>query len=324
MKILTTIIILLSTITSYAQTRYSIPTKVWAYGVNNAPTYNDIKNTIQNLNKLNSIAQTGFSYYLSDVEFVKKKKFDNMGFASQMPWQSITRHDKNMLNIAIVGALSKSGDHKKGQGRTGVCFNLTGSVVVTKGEDMSVVTHEVGHFLGLKHQLDLPDNIMSYNPDKSKRRVFTAQQIQQMLNEAAKMKYSNIWKLAPNEPTPDEYEPDFSNDFATPIRNNQTQQHTFHRTTDSNGATSYDDADLMRFSFSKKTTLDNPRVIVESNYAQNITIQLLDTNLKLLTSTNSNTLNLSNITTGSYYIKIVNNPKKASSYSITLKLNNEE
>lgn len=324
MKILTTIILLLSTTILYAQARYSIPIKVWAYGVDNAPTYNDIKNTIQNLNKLNSIAETGFSYYLSDIEFVKKKKFDNMGFTSQMPWQSITRHDKNMLNIAIVGALSKSGDHKNGQGRTGVCFNLTGSVVVTKGEDMSVVTHEVGHFLGLKHQLDLPDNIMSYNPDKSKRRVFTAQQKQQMLNEAAKMKYANIWKLSPNEPIPDEYEPDFSSEFATPIRNNQTQQHTFHRTTDSNGASSFDDADLIRFSFSKKTILDNPRIIVESSDVSNIAIQLLDTNLKELASTDSNILNISNITTGSYYIKIVNKQKKASSYTITLKLNNEE
>ncbi len=307
-----------------AQTRYSIPVKIWAYGVSNAPSYDDIKNTMQNLNKLNAQTETGFSYYLLDLEFVKKKKFDDMGFHSQMPWQSVTRHDKNMLNIALVGALSKSGDKAKNQGRTGVCFSLTGSVTVTKGEDMSVVTHEVGHFLGLKHQLDLKDNIMSYNPDKTKRRVFTDAQKKQMLDEAAKMKNSKLWKLAADEPTPDEFEPDSQYELATPIRNGKTQQHTFHRIIDGDGSTAYDTEDYLRFSFSKKTTLDSPKIVVEATSPNAIRIELLDSNRTVLKSADGATLDLDGTAPGSYFIRIVNTQKATSTYSVSLKLNNEE
>ena len=315
------LLLLLTTTATTAQTRYAIPVKIWAYGVSNAPSYDDIKNTLQNLNKLNAQTETGFSYYLVDLEFVKKKKFDNMGFGVQMPWQSLTRHEKNLLNISLVGALHKSGDQQKGQGRTGVCFSPTGSVTVTKGEDMSVVTHEVGHFLGLKHQFDLQDNIMSYNPDKTKRRVFTPEQKQQMLAEAAKMKHSKLWQLAYNEPIADEFEPDLQYELATPIRSGKTQQHTFYRTVNSDGEVSYDAEDWMRFSFSKKTTLDNPQITVESE--KTVKIALLDNNRSVVKSANGATLDLNGIAPGSYYIVVTNENKSAFTYSITLKLNND-
>lgn len=303
-----------------AQTRYAIPVKIWAYGVQNAPSYDDVKNTLQNLNRLNAQTETGFSYYLVDLEFVRKKKFDNMGFGIQMPWQSITRHEKHLLNIALVGGLHKSGDKQKGQGRTGVCFSPTGSVTVTKGEDMSVVTHEVGHFLGLKHQFDLQDNIMSYNPDKTKRRVFTDAQKKQMLAEAAKMKNSKLWQLADGEPITDEHEPDSQFELATPIRNGKSQQHTFHRTVDGDGEVSYDAEDWLRFSFSKKTTLDNPKITVESE--QPVKIELLDANRTVIKSSETASLDLNGTAPGSYYIKVINTKKSAFSYSITLKLSN--
>ena len=312
---------MLTTTAATAQTRYAIPVKIWAYGVSNAPSYDDIKNTLQNLNKLNAQTETGFSYYLVDLEFVKKKKFDNMGFGVQMPWQSLTRHEKNLLNISLVGALHKSGDKEKGQGRTGVCFSPTGSVTVTKGEDMSVVTHEVGHFLGLKHQFDLQDNIMSYNPDKTKRRVFTPEQKKQMLAEAAKMKHSKLWQLADNEPIADEFEPDLQYELATPIRSGKTQQHTFHRTVNGDGEVSYDAEDWMRFSFSKKTTLDNPQITVQSD--KTVKIALLDNNRTVVKSANGATLDLNGIAPGSYYIVVTNENKSAFTYSITLKLNND-
>ena len=305
-----------------AQTRYAIPVKIWAYGVQNAPSYDDIKNTLQNLNRLNAQTETGFSYYLVDLEFVKKKKFDNMGFGIQMPWQSITRHEKHLLNIALVGGLHKSGDKQKGQGRTGVCFSPTGSVTVTKGEDMSVVTHEVGHFLGLKHQFDLQHNIMSYTPYKTKRGDFTSEQKKQMLDEAAKMKNSKLWQLSEGEPVADEQEPDSQYELATPIRSGKTQQHTFHRIVNNDGETSYDSEDWLRFSFSKKTTLDNPKITVES--AQTVKIELLDNNRNSVASNDKdNTLSLNGVAPGSYFIKITNLQKSTAAYSITLRLNND-
>ena len=319
--LLIALLLLLTTTAATAQTRYAIPVKIWAYGVSNAPSYDDIKNTLQNLNKLNAQTETGFSYYLVDLEFVKKKKFDNMGFGVQMPWQSLTRHEKNLLNISLVGALHKSGDQQKGQGRTGVCFSPTGSVTVTKGEDMSVVTHEVGHFLGLKHQFDLQDNIMSYNPDKTKRRVFTPEQKKQMLAEAAKMKHSKLWQLADNEPIADEFEPDLQYELATPIRSGKTQQHTFHRTVNGDGEVSYDAEDWLRFSFSKKTTLDNPKITVQSE--KTVKIALLDNNRTVVKSAKGATLDLNGIAPGSYYIVVTNENKSAFTYSITLKLNND-
>ncbi|MBQ2096544.1 MAG: hypothetical protein II480_00080, partial [Bacteroidales bacterium] len=86
--------------------------------------------------------------------------------------------------------------------------------------------------------------------------------------------------------------------------------------------TSYDSEDWLRFSFSKKTTLDNPKITVES--ALTVKIELLDNNRNSVASNDKdNTLSLNGVAPGSYFIKITNLQKSTAAYSITLRLNND-
>jgi len=131
---------------------YSIPVKIWVYGSkNNAPTENDIKETIQNLNELNQETKTLLTYYVTDIKYIRRKRFEEFGFYWNMPWQSIFRNDRNVLNISLVNRLKKPGKKNRNLDYTGVCFSPNQHVTIAVRNDKSVVTHEVGHAFGLKH-----------------------------------------------------------------------------------------------------------------------------------------------------------------------------
>lgn len=306
-KIIASLLLVIAASSAMAQ-QYLIPVKVWAYGQENAPKTDDIKQTIQNLNQLNAQNKTGFQYYLLDYEFVNKKKFDNFGFYGQMPWQSMTRHDKNILNIALVGRLKKGGHDNKDVNYSGVCFGPTGSVVVAMRDDPSVVTHEVGHFLGLKHQFDIMDNIMSYNPKKQERRKFTDEQKQTMLDEAAKMKHSDKWKECAST-LPDRYEPNDNLEMATPIKWDKMMGFTINGRVDGKGLLLESDVDILKFSISNKGTYNKPFICVDGPQID-LEVSILNSNKQEIdkttvkTSNNGSQIFLKETKAGQYYIKV--------------------
>ena len=130
---------------------YSIPVKFYVFGKNNAPQLTDVKETIQNLNEIYTKNNTLISFYLHDIKFIKKKKFDKFGYYGQFPFQSIFRHKRKVLNIFLVTSLKKPGKKNKNLEYAGACNNLNHTVIIANGNDGSVVSHEVGHFFGLKH-----------------------------------------------------------------------------------------------------------------------------------------------------------------------------
>lgn len=131
---------------------YSIPVTLWVYGdTQYAPSASDIKETIQNLNKLNLENNTLISYYLADTKFKTSKRFNDFSFGWNMRWQSILHHKRKTLNLYLVPRLTKRGSKNKDLDFSGVCNTLNNSVFVAMRNDESVVTHEMAHALGLKH-----------------------------------------------------------------------------------------------------------------------------------------------------------------------------
>ncbi|MBQ3658227.1 MAG: hypothetical protein II956_15515 [Bacteroidales bacterium] len=141
---------------------YSVPVKFYVFGKNNAPDIQDVKETVQNLNALYAENNTLISFYVSDVKFIRKKKFDKFGYYVQFPFQSFLRHDRKALNVFLVSKLTKPGKKNKNLEYTGVCNNVNHTVVVSSKNDASVIAHEVGHYFLLKHP--------HKNYDKGKRR----------------------------------------------------------------------------------------------------------------------------------------------------------
>ena len=152
-------------LTQYSQScsdEYAVPVKFYVFGSDNAPTVQDIKETLQNLNYIYKENNTRISFYLSELKFIKKKKFDKFGYYGQFPWQSFWRHDRNVMNVFLVSSLKKPGKKNKNLEYTGACNNLNGTVIISSRNDASVIAHEVGHYLGLRHP--------HKNSDKGKHR----------------------------------------------------------------------------------------------------------------------------------------------------------
>ena len=381
---------------------YSVPVKFYVFGKNNAPDIQDVKETMQNLNSLNLKNNTLISFYLADVKFVRKKKFDKFGYYSQFPFQSFLRHDKNVMNVFLVSKLKKPGKKNKNLEYTGACNNVNHTVIISSKNDASVIAHEVGHYFVLKHphknydkgkhrqeavnrdvfrgglfvrgrnceicgdglsdtyaqphlvkntdrqcnylSPDLTDrrgdkympqldNIMSYTTGKQCRRNFTPMQKAVMLYEASKKKNADLWQL--RRTFADEFEPDFSPQIATLLKDKILQDHNFHKTVLKKNKITDQDVDFMRFTIGKKVNAAKSRIVVSGKAALKAVIFYTENDdLKVFKEFSKKgdeklEISLKGFSSGSYFIKISEegtNPdnNETLSYSITLDLDKGE
>ncbi len=134
---------------------YKVPVKFWIYrqddgsgGVSNK----EIKDYINYLNYYYSINNTGIRFYLNtDITYIDKSKYYLMRYMSQAPFQSMKNRTKGNLNVIIARRLHKSGKFGKRQEYNGTYNTVTKGVIISSKTSTSSLSHEIGHFFGLKH-----------------------------------------------------------------------------------------------------------------------------------------------------------------------------
>ena len=135
--------------------QYMIPVKFRIYKSKNLNAYSDdyvyVQNQMDILNNFHAENNTGFRFYLRpDIEFVHNDRRLIMGYFFEAFFQTLFHHSKDAVNIFVVKNLKKRKGGKNALVR-GTYNKLTNSVILKSNTYSSTLTHELGHFFGLKH-----------------------------------------------------------------------------------------------------------------------------------------------------------------------------
>jgi hypothetical protein len=134
---------------------YRIPIKFWIYrrsNGNDGMTINDMKDQIWYINFFHSINNTGIQFYLSpDFEFIDKDRLFRLNYLTQAPLQTFLKHSKGCINVHVPGKLSQSRLIGKPSHYAGTYNRMSKGVLMAYGVSCPTLTHETGHYLGLKH-----------------------------------------------------------------------------------------------------------------------------------------------------------------------------
>ncbi len=135
---------------------YNIPVKFWI--IRNDKGQSKIDNTylkelIQYLNYYYSLNNTGIRFSLRpDFEYINKSKLLNLSYYRQAPVQSFKRKSKACINVIIANNLFKSKFlNSRKKNFAGTYNPLSRSIIISRKTSTSTLSHEIGHYLGLKH-----------------------------------------------------------------------------------------------------------------------------------------------------------------------------
>lgn len=138
------------------QIRYNIPVKFWII-INDSTNHKVgpafLKELIQYLNYYYSINNTGIRFSLRpDYQYINNANIVNLRYYTQAPIQAMKHKSKACINVIIANTLIKKkflSSRKKNFAGTYNPFSKT--VIITRNISTSTLSHEIGHYLGLKH-----------------------------------------------------------------------------------------------------------------------------------------------------------------------------
>ncbi len=135
---------------------YTIPVKFFIIRKNDkdkktGPAY--LKELIQYLNYYYSINNTGISFSLRpDFEYIDKSKLLNLQYYKQAPFLAFKAKTKACINVIITGNLVKKKFLKSRKKKYAGTYNpLANTIIISRNTSTSTLSHEIGHYLGLKH-----------------------------------------------------------------------------------------------------------------------------------------------------------------------------
>jgi hypothetical protein len=137
------------------QVFYRIPVKFWVYRLSDgskgvSPRY--LRDQIRQLNYYHSINNTGIRFYQHpDVSYIDNDRLYVLRYMSSGFLQALRTGEKGNINILVSGNLiqKKTGDRPKEY--HGVHNSISGNIIIRQKIATQTLTHEIGHFLGLRH-----------------------------------------------------------------------------------------------------------------------------------------------------------------------------
>jgi len=137
------------------KTLYRIPVKFWIYRKSDGKdgfSEEKIKELLYWLNYYHSINNTGLSYYLKpDIRYIDNNRLVKLKYILQAPFQTAFHKSKACINVHIADKLKLKRRNHNSRNLSGTYNAITKGVIIVKGSSISTLTHEIGHYLGLKH-----------------------------------------------------------------------------------------------------------------------------------------------------------------------------
>jgi hypothetical protein len=133
--------------------RFRVPVKFWLYRNNDGSggaSDEEIKVFMNDLNYYQKLNNTGFRFYIRELESINKTKRLKLGYFVETPLQTIFHHTKGCINIYVTDFIKK-----KVKGTPYIVrgtYNIaTKSVILQRNTSNTGLTHEIGHYFGLLH-----------------------------------------------------------------------------------------------------------------------------------------------------------------------------
>lgn len=133
--------------------RFLVPVKFWLYRNNDGSggaSDEEIKILMNDLNYYQKQNNTGFRFYIREIENINKTKRLKLGYFVETPLQTIIHHTKGCINIYVTDFIKKKvrGTPYLVRGTYNI---ITKSVILQRNTSNTGLTHEIGHYFGLLH-----------------------------------------------------------------------------------------------------------------------------------------------------------------------------
>lgn len=128
---------------------YRIPITFWLYGYPPV-SVKKVKHQVLLLNKYFSLNNTGIQFYLAQIIKIEKKSRNEVNYITEAPILTTFNRRRGTMNVHFIHILVKNNFGRR-YFYSGVHNLLNKSIVLSLNIASTSLSHETGHFLGLKH-----------------------------------------------------------------------------------------------------------------------------------------------------------------------------
>jgi hypothetical protein len=137
------------------QVFYRIPVKFWVYRLSDgskgvSPRF--LRDQIRQLNYYHSVNNTGIRFYQHPkISYIDNDRLYILRYMTSGFFQALTTKDEGSINVLVSGNLIRKNSGNRPKEYHGVHNSISGNIIVRQKIATQTLTHEIGHFFGLRH-----------------------------------------------------------------------------------------------------------------------------------------------------------------------------